>query len=169
MEIISLNVSINTLSLGDMLRSFLLSVTLIFLGSIFSGKIYAQVLPAIFLHTDKGAYFPGEPIWFKGYVINEGILDQSVRNLYIDWGNTQGSILEHNVYLVAKGITPSQFVIPSNYAESELNLNAYTTLIAKNREMGYFKTLPILQQSARTRAAVLANYFLSFIQKVGCI
>lgn len=166
-KLIYLIVSVNTLNLGEMVRSFLLLATLIFLSSIFSGKTHAQGLPAIFLHTDKGAYFPGDTVWFKGYILNGGLLDESVRNLYIDWGNTQGTILEHNVYLVANGIIPSQFVIPSNYSESVLNLNAYTALIAKNREMGYFKSLPILQQSARKQQPVVANYFLSVYPEGG--
>ena len=144
-----------------MVRSFLLSVTLIFLCSIFSSGLYAQGVPAIFLHTDKGAYFPGDTVWFKGYVLNEGLLDETLKNLYIDWGNSTGVVLEHNVYLLSKGVSPSNFVIPNNYEENVLNLNAYTTSILKNKELGYFKSIPILQQSARKNKAVTPEYFLS--------
>lgn len=152
-----------------MVRSFLLSITLIFLGSIFSGNVHAQGVPTIFLHTDKGAYFPGDTVWFKGYILKEGVLDESIRTLYIDWGNAEGAILEHNPYLVTAGVSPSHFVIPTNYSESVLNLNAYTTIIAKNKEMGYFKSLPILQQNTRKEKVVAGNYFLSIQPESGVL
>lgn len=152
-----------------MVRSFLFSITLWLLCSIFSLSSSAQGVPAIFLHTDKGAYFPGDTVWFKGYVLNDGFLDESLRNLYIDWGNHEGTILEHNVYLLSDGVTPSHFVIPTNYESDILNLNAYTPIIAKNKEMGYFRAIPILQQKARKKAAVKAAYFLSIQPEGGVL
>ena len=54
------------------------------------------------------------------------MLDGTIRNLYVDWGDTKGEILENNVYLASDGAVPSQFVIPENYKDQEIYLNAFT-------------------------------------------
>lgn len=117
------------------------------INSMVTINVKAQNIPVIYLHTDRDAYFPGDTVWFKGYVVHNGKLDSTVKNLYIDWGNKDGLVFESNVHIVINGQAPSQFTIPSAYADSKLNLNAYTKNLALHKELGYFKTIRVLQKS----------------------
>lgn len=84
-------------------------------------KVRAQ-LPQIYIHTDRSIYSPGDTIWFKGYLMNNVQLDTSKNNLYINWGKADGVVEQCNVYFVDKGISFSQFVIPTNYTANTLRL-----------------------------------------------
>lgn len=101
----------------------------------------AQQVPNSYLHTDRAAYFPGDTIWFKGYLLQSTKLDSTVNNFYINWGGTDGAVLENNVYLCAGGAAIGQFLIPTEYAQNSLNLNAYTHHTANQPQLWYFKII----------------------------
>jgi len=111
---------------------------------IFPLSLYSQTIPTVYIHTDRGAYFPGDTIWFKAYILTEGLLDSSVRNLYIDWGDNTGKVIENNVYLASNGVAPCQFVVPAEYGYQELNLNAFTGELGDFRNLSYYRSIPIL-------------------------
>ncbi|SDE04955.1 hypothetical protein SAMN05216464_103458 [Mucilaginibacter pineti] len=149
------------------IKKIALAVVFTIATSLCCSKLKAQNVPAIFLHTDKGAYFPGDTIWFKGYILKKGLLDSTVQNLYIDWGTASDSVIQHNVYIVSGGVAPCQFVIPSNYTNLALNLNAYTAAIAGQQELAYFKSIPILQKVSSLQKPAANNYFLSIYPEGG--
>lgn len=105
----------------------------------------AQQHPAIYIHTDRDFYFPGDTVWFKGYVIDNGFLSASTLNLYIKIAEENGQTYQQSVALVSKGITASHFVVPATYQGQELFINAYTKMIDCPIQTCYFKRIGVLQ------------------------
>lgn len=105
---------------------------------------YAQS-NSIYLHTDRDYYFPGDTVWFKGYILEEGLLSKNVFNLYLKWADGQGKEFQQAVAMVSQGITASHFVIPPTYQGDELFINAYTNDPNCPQGRPYFKKIGILQ------------------------
>lgn len=106
---------------------------------------FAQQIPAIYIHTDRDFYFPGDTVWFKGYVTNNGLLSDNTLNLYLKFAEESGRVYQQSVALVSSGITASHFVVPLSYQGQELYLNAYTQLMNCPTQGCYFKKIGILQ------------------------
>lgn len=109
----------------------------------------AQNLPQIYVHTDRSIYSPGDTVWFKAYIMSEGQLNPSVKNLYIDWADSSGRVLENNVYIASEGYSLGQYIIPETYGFPFLYLNAYTGNIQDKGYLGYTKSLHILTDFQR--------------------
>lgn len=114
----------------------------------------AQVMPQIYVHTDRGAYFPGDTVWFKAYVMNEGLLDTETHNLYLNIGNPDGIIQQRSVMLLKNGMASGHLVIPRQTISSSLFLNAYTKTTATQPELYYIKAVPLIQESSTVSAEV---------------
>ena len=108
----------------------------------------AQQNPAIYIHTDRDFYFPGDTVWFKGYVIDNGFLSSTTLNLYIKIAEENGQTYQQSVALVSKGITASHFVVPATYQGQELFINAYTRMMNCPLQTSYFKRIGVLQSDS---------------------
>ena len=118
---------------------------------------YGQNLPQIYVHTDRSLYLPGDTVWFKGYLLQEGKPNRVTNNLYIDWADEAGEVLECNVYIVAEGTTFGQFVIPMELSSGTLYLNAYTENIEGKGHLGHIKSLAILQPKDTVAMRMVAD------------
>ncbi|MEN5054155.1 hypothetical protein [Sphingobacterium kitahiroshimense] len=107
----------------------------------------SQTVSQIYVHTDRGAYFPGDTVWFKAYVMNEGLLDTESQNLYLNIGNADGVIQQRSVLLLKNGMAAGHLVIPRESGATNLFLNAYTTEMATYRELYYIRAIPLIQES----------------------
>ncbi|HMR19338.1 MAG TPA: hypothetical protein PKA53_08570 [Sphingobacterium sp.] len=130
------------------MRNYPLTICTLFslLFLIFDGVAYGQSIPQIYIHTDRDIYFPGDRVWYKAYVLRDGKLDPTVRNLYIDWGDEKGNVFKSDVALLADGVSSGSFYIPGGYSSSVMHFNAYLARMDKNREYGYYRTLGIVQK-----------------------
>jgi hypothetical protein len=99
----------------------------------------------MYLHTDRDYYFPGDTVWFKGYFLSEGLFANNLHNMYMKLIDTQGKELLQAVAFINNGVTASHFRIPSNYAATEIYINAHTVLDSCADSKPYFKRLHILQ------------------------
>lgn len=106
---------------------------------------FAQQNLAIYIHTDRDFYFPGDTVWFKGYVTNNSLLSENTLNLYLKFAEENGQIYQQSVALVSGGITASHFVVPLSFKGQELFLNAYTQAMNCPIQRSYFKKIGILQ------------------------
>lgn len=120
-------------------------ILLFFIFFIIVKTTTAQQNPAIYIHTDRDFYFPGDTVWFKGYVIDNGFLSASTLNLYIKIAEENGQTFQQSVALVSKGITASHFVVPVAYQGQELFINAYTQMMNCPIQTSYFKKIGVLQ------------------------
>lgn len=118
----------------------------------------SQTLPQIFVHTDRGAYFPGDTVWFKAYVMNEGLLDAGSHNLYLNMGNGDGVIQKRSVLLLKNGMAAGYLFVPRQGIANNLFLNAYTTAMAARPELYYIKTIPLIPKSTTAPSAASALF-----------
>ena len=103
---------------------------LLFLVGMNNASLNAQqpAFHTLYAHQAKSVYGAGERIYSKIYVRqNNRLLMQSV-NVYVDWYNEEGLLLEHQAYLAQKGGADISFHIPKQYASAILRMRAYTLI-----------------------------------------
>ncbi|MFZ1800313.1 MAG: hypothetical protein WAU24_10665 [Chitinophagaceae bacterium] len=101
-------------------------------------KIYAQF--------DKPLYSPGETIWFKAYIL-AGVNPSDIsKNVYIDFSDAAGNILQHGVAPVFGSTASGQFDLPANYPSKLLHVRIYTSWMLNFDSTSLFnKDLAVLQ------------------------
>ena len=101
-------------------------------------KIYAQF--------DKPLYSPGETIWFKTYLM-AGINPSDIsKNVYIDFSDAAGNVLQHGVAPVIGSTASGQFEIPANFPSKLIHVRMYTGWMLNFDSTFLFnKDLPVLQ------------------------
>jgi hypothetical protein len=102
----------------------------------------------VYMHTDKPYYYPGETIWFKGY-INYGdpdMRDSLSRTVYVELIDREEKIVVMTKTLeIINGFFDNDFRLPDDLPTKTYYLRAYTNF---NRNFGdvnlYIKPLPVL-------------------------
>lgn len=124
--------------------AFWIRIILIF--GFFSGHVYGQQeVRKIYIHTDREAYFPGDSVWFKSYVVQHGYLDSSAINLHLNLGDQQGNIVRSMLSLQRGGMSDGVFLLPSDWKQTSIYINAYVGTDKGMIERYYFKEIPIIQ------------------------
>lgn len=101
----------------------------------------------IYVHTDKPYYYPGEALWFKGY-INYGTplwRDSLSRTVYVELINPKDEIIKSKILKIDSGLFQNDFILPDTLTAGAYYLRAYTNF---NRNFGdsllYAKPIPVL-------------------------
>ncbi len=103
----------------------------------------------IYLHYDKSSYLPGETVWFKAYIQEEGVPAKSSKTLYVDWVSENGQVLHHGVSPLIDGTTNSQFEVPENYTGKFIQIKAYTKwMLNFDSSFLYTKEINILPKNS---------------------
>lgn len=107
-----------------------------------------SLIEKIYIHTDKPYYYPGETLWFKGYMnYTERTLRVSLsKPLYIELIEPRKKkIVLSQIVKIDSGVFSGDFVIPDTLKADTYYLRAYTNL---NRNFGddrlYTKPIPVL-------------------------
>jgi len=69
-----------------------------------------------FLHTNKTAYFPGENIWFKAYIVYDiaNTPYYKTTNLHINLYNSEKKLIDNKLFFVENGITNGNIQLSKN-------------------------------------------------------
>ena len=112
---------------------------------------YAQTMERfyekIYVHTDKPYYYPGEPMWFKGYIHYKepAWRDSLSKVVYVELINPKKEITLTKALKIDSGFFHNDFILPDTLKEGTYYLRAYTNL---NRNFGdstlFVKPIPIL-------------------------
>lgn len=102
----------------------------------------------IYVHTDKPYYYPGETIWFKGYM-NYGRAtwrDSLSRTVYVELVERKSkTVLQSKTVEIVNGFFYNEFLLPDTMRPQMYYLRAYTNF---NRNFGdenlFVKPLPVL-------------------------
>ena len=101
----------------------------------------------IYVHTDKPYYYPGEAMWFKGY-INYGTplwRDSLSRTVYVELINPKDKIIRSKTLKIDSGFFQNDFLLPDTLTAGGYYLRAYTNF---SRNFGdsvlYVKPIPVL-------------------------
>ena len=102
----------------------------------------------IYVHTDKPYYYPGETVWFKGYINyrSPALRDSLSQTVYVELiDRIRSRIAMSEILPIDGGFFYGQFSLPDSMKTRTYYLRAYTNL---NRNFGdenlYVKTLPVL-------------------------
>ncbi len=112
---------------------------------------YAQTLERfyekIYVRTDKPYYYPGEPMWFKGYIHYQepNWRDSLSSVMYVELINPEKEITLTKTLKIDSGFFHNDFILPDTLMAGTYYLRAYTSL---NRNFGdstlFVKPIPIL-------------------------
>ncbi len=102
----------------------------------------------IYMHSDKPYYYPGETVWFKGYVnyATPAWRDSLSRTVYVELVDREKkTVLKSKILEIANGVFHNEFRLSDTLAAKIYYLRAYTNF---NRNFGdenlYIKPLPVL-------------------------
>ncbi len=102
----------------------------------------------MYVHTDKPYYYPGETIWFKGYVnyATPAWRDSLSRTVYVELVDRETkTVVKSKTLVVTNGDFNNDFRLSDTLAAKMYYLRAYTNF---NRNFGdenlYIKPLPVL-------------------------
>lgn len=106
-----------------------------------------SVTERIYLHTDKDYYYPGEVLWFKGYM-NYGDqpgIDSMSRVGYVELIDSTRKILVRKVMPIELGTFSGAIDLPANLSEGNYVLRSYTEYMRNLGEKNFFmKPIPVL-------------------------
>ena len=80
----------------------------------------------VYIQYDKSAYYSGETIWFKAYLMEGLVPAEQSKTLYVDWISNNGTVLSHTVSPIVESATNGQFEVPAEYAGNFVHVRAYT-------------------------------------------
>ncbi|MDE1192558.1 MAG: hypothetical protein PW786_10515 [Arachidicoccus sp.] len=115
------------------------------LNDYFSGHPFERV----YLHLDNNLYSADDTVWFKGYLTANGFVSSYSKNLYVDWFDATGKLLQHQAYPIVQGATYGQFAIPQTIEGNQIEVLAYTRWMLNDDTAYLFhKTIPVLSAKA---------------------
>ena len=101
----------------------------------------------VYLHTDKSYYYPGDAIWFKGYLMyrHPHLADSMSAALYVDLISPEHKILETKIFRIDSGRVRGDLFLPGSLPSGNYYLRAYTNWMRNYNDNDIFiKPLPIL-------------------------
>jgi hypothetical protein len=105
-------------------------------------SVYAQEksATALYLHTDKAIYAPGENIWFKAYVLSGTVTDNKV--IYVRLADKNKTIIISEQFPMKNLLGNGEIMLPDSLREGDYTLYAYTDRMINFNEQDIF-TQPI--------------------------
>jgi len=89
----------------------------------------AQVQEKVYVHTDNSAYFVGDTLWYKAYVVRADDLcpTNMSKLLYVELLTPDGYLVERQHIVVSdKGFTCGQFILEDSLYSGFYEIRAYT-------------------------------------------
>ncbi|MEP7373571.1 MAG: hypothetical protein ABI675_09310 [Chitinophagaceae bacterium] len=127
----------------------------------------------IYIHFDKDLYLPGESIFFKAYIISDGILSDRSSSLYIGMLDITGRLSQQKIIPIYGGAANGSLDIPLAGNENYLWIRAYTNSAGKKDEAAVFtKRIIILtgkQGNNESAGKSTANTELRFFPEGGSL
>ena len=132
----------------------------------------AELYEKIYIHTDKPYYYPGEIVWFKGYLNYASPLlrDSLSQTVYVELiDRTHEKILLSKTLKIDSGLFYGELLLPDTLKAGSFYLRAYTNW---NRNFGgenfFLKPLPVIDlmdrvdpQSAHTTHVVDSSLIIT--------
>lgn len=113
---------------------------------------FMQFYERIYVHTDKPYYYPGEPLWFKGYVnyYKPSLRDSLSRVVYVEFIDPDKKILLTRTLRIDQGLFHGDFILPDSLTHGGYYLRAYTRLSRNYGDEHLFaKSIPVLSMIDR--------------------
>ena len=94
----------------------------------------------LYLQLDRPAYYAGENIWFKGYLLEAEFHnpDSSSKLVYVDLMDSLHYLVNRKVLYTTDGTVKGDFIIPDTLAEGNYLVRAYTNYMKNAGEDFFF-------------------------------
>jgi hypothetical protein len=96
----------------------------------------------IHIHFDKDAYFPGETVWFKSYILGDNQPSYQSTNFYIALYDAGGNMIGQKVSPVVDATSAGYFQLPDSIPSGVVVCRAYTAWMV-NSDSNHLFTQPI--------------------------
>lgn len=106
-----------------------------------------RLLEEIHLQTDKSYYYPGEVIWYKGFLRYHfpEMRDSLSKVLYVELIDPDKSVIQMHLVQIDSGKSHGAFILPDTLDPGSYYLRAYTNwLMNYPKETIFYKPIPIL-------------------------
>lgn len=129
----------------------------------FGAKEVTKQTPApekIYLHTDKSLYYPGEDLWFSGYLQAVGKVDRSKVSTvaYVELLNPKGSVIQKLTRPVQGGKLKGDFTLGKNLAGGMYTVRAYTQWLKNFGKAAYFEKKIQLQKVVKPQLLLQLDF-----------
>ena len=123
----------------------------------------------LYFHFDKSAYFPGDTIWYKAYVMAGFNASAISKNVYTDWLDASNNLILHGVAPIVFSSAYGQIVIPENYTADVFHLHAYTGwMLNFDSSFLFDKDIPVIQPTGQGNSPIpLHNVQVSVMPEGG--
>jgi hypothetical protein len=135
------------------------------IDTLYSKYVSAVPPEKIHLHIDRNSYAAGETIFFKAYLQTAGSPSYISSNLYVDFYNDSGKLIQHTMWPIMAASARGNFDIPLKYAGERLHLKAYTQWMKNAGEAFFYQhqlnILPLVPtpKTIPTKANVSLQFF----------
>ncbi len=112
-----------------------------------SGEFLSQFQEKIYVHTDKPYYYPGEPLWLKGYINynTPSLRDSLSSTVYVELINPQKEMVLSKTLEIDHGLFNNDLILPDVLPAGTYYLRAYTTFSRNFGDANLFlKPIPVL-------------------------
>jgi hypothetical protein len=91
-------------------------------------KNFAQKYPQekVYVHLDKDYYASGETVWFKAYVMVNGLPSLGASNVYVELLDQKGAVVMKKRLMAEGAAAPGNFDLPETLKAGQYQLRAYT-------------------------------------------
>ncbi|RYY66291.1 MAG: hypothetical protein EOO13_15990, partial [Chitinophagaceae bacterium] len=121
-----------------------LNVSLFFVLLLISIPCFSQTSETIYAHLDKEIYLPGEQMWFKAYVLENGKPGLSSTTLYAGLYDMNGKLLQEKRYPLMLGSAAGNFQISDSIPTAGLQLRLFTkSMIRADSNNAYQRSLAV--------------------------
>lgn len=106
-----------------------------------------RLFETVYIQTNKPFYYPGEMIWFKGYMDYKirGMADSLSRIMYVDIVNSDRKAVLSKIVRIDSGRVSGNIKLPADFQDGTYALVAYTNWMRNFGEASFFKrVLPVL-------------------------
>lgn len=104
-----------------------------------------------YFNTNKDFYYPGEGVWLSGLMIyqNQLLADSLSRVVYVDLLDEKSTVIQQEIFPIAKGRIEGGFTLPENLKSGDYFLRAYTRWMLNYPERDIFlRPIPVLEKGS---------------------
>lgn len=90
-----------------------------------------EIIEKVYLHIDRSAYFAGDDLWFKAYLVDASdlLLTGHSSNLHVELISPSGTITESQILKLNGGLSKGDFHLPADLKTGVYRIRAYTNFM----------------------------------------
>jgi hypothetical protein len=120
---------------------------------------YQRLQEKIYLHTDKPYYYPGEIVWFKGYLNYRAthLRDSLSQVLYVDLINSASKIITTKILRIDSGRVVGDMLLADTLKAGNYCVRAYTHWMLNYPKNIFMQPIPVLNPSESVEDELLVG------------